>query len=212
LHWLDARGLIDADHRSPESFAELLEKRVHVLPVAEVENLLLLPDVFTALAEALGLDPVERLNKLTDKLLATEQAEMVGVRYASRRLDERLKRIDNAAKDLATLDASYKRELVGINPVAFFDEFKALFEKAIADRDVKLVLKLFDQKSLPSLAASVLDLKDNTQKIMGRVERLLGDKEKGEKLRAALAEHLPVIPVPVVIPAAPPQQNAPPAA
>jgi hypothetical protein len=217
LHWLEARGLIDADHRSAESIAELQTKRVHVLPVAEVENLLLLPDVLSALAEEFALDPADTLTKLTDKVLhvAERDAEIVSVRYASRRLDERLKRIDNAAKDLPSLEASYRRELSDIDPAGMYSEFKAIFEKAIADRDLELVLKLFDNKTLPSLAATALGLRDNAKGLMERVERLLGDPKKGVKLQAALAKYLPVIAVPMAIGAAQnavPQQNAAPIA
>jgi hypothetical protein len=77
-----------------------------------------------------------------------------------------------------------------------YGEFETLFENAIQARDLALVLKLFDTKTLPSLAAGVLGLRDNTQNLMERVERLLGDKEKGAKLRSALSKYLPVIPVP----------------
>jgi energy-coupling factor transporter ATP-binding protein EcfA2 len=198
LHWLDAKGLVDADHRSPESIAELREKLVYVLPVAEVENLLLLPDVFSAVAEAMALDPTECLTKLKEKVLKTakDQTDDVSIRYTSRRLDERLKRLAHAATDLASLEASYKKELAGVDPATMYREFKELFEKAIADDDLELVLKLFDNKTLPSIAASVLNLRDNTQKLMERIERLLGDKDKGTKLRAALAKYLPAVPGP----------------
>jgi hypothetical protein len=196
LHWLDAKGLIDADHRSAESVVELREKQVYVLPVAEVENLLLLPDVFLALAEAMALEPADSLKNLKDKVFraAREQVEAVSLRYTSRRLDERLKRLARAATDLASLEASYQNELAGIDPAGIYREFKTLFEKAIADGDLELVLKLFDNKTLPSIAAGVLGLRDNTQKIMERIERLLGDKDKSAQLRAALAKYLPAIP------------------
>jgi hypothetical protein len=199
LHWLDARGLIDADHRTPEAIAELRTKNVHVLPVAEVESLLLLPDVFAALALALALDPAERGEKLLQKVLqvAEQQVERVSARYTSRQLDDRLKRLAHDAKDLATLETKYESDLASIDLAAMFGEFRAIFEKAIADRNLERVLSLFDNKTLISLAASVLGLKDNAQQLMERVGRLLGDKDKGANLRAALTSRLPAISVTV---------------
>ena len=204
LHWLDANGIVDADHRSAEAVAGLKVMKVSVLPVAEVENLLLLPDVFSAIAEALALDPVDCFDKLTEKvlLIATQQAEMASLRYAARQIDERLKRAAHTAEDLAALEMSYKNAVAAIDPTAIFGEFKALLESAIAARDLERVLKLFDNKSLPSIAAGILKLRDNTHEFMGRVERLLADKEKGAKLRQALKKYLPPIPVPTA-PAAP---------
>ncbi len=48
LHRLGACGLVDADHRDVGEVASLREHKVYVLPVAEIENILLLPDVFIA--------------------------------------------------------------------------------------------------------------------------------------------------------------------
>jgi hypothetical protein len=194
LHWLDAKGLIDADHRSPEDVAALGAQNVHVLPVAEVENLLLLPEVFAALAEAQDVQPSERLKRLTEKVLqtATRQVETVSVRYTARKLDERLKQVAREASDLPTLQANYRKELAGIDLASIFDEFKKKFEQAIKAGELETVLRLFDNKTLLSHAAAALGLK-NTNEPMERVERLLGDNEKGLKLRQALAKHLPTI-------------------
>ena len=53
LHWLKARGLVDADDRTAAQVAYLKAHDVYSLSVAEIENILLLPNVFLALAEAL---------------------------------------------------------------------------------------------------------------------------------------------------------------
>jgi energy-coupling factor transporter ATP-binding protein EcfA2 len=200
LHWLNAKGLVDADHRTGEQIAALQGKQVYVLPVAEVENVLLLPGVFAALAEAQSLDPDERLKTLTEKVLqnAQQQVESVSARFTSRQLDERLKGLSHAASDLATLQTKYESGIARIDLAATFNEFKAVFEQAIAKPDLPLVLKLFDNKTLLSLAAGTLGLK-NAPELMERVERLLGDKEKGLKLRAALQTYLPAIPVPTAV-------------
>ena len=195
LHWLKAKGIVDADHRSPEEVASLLKLDVHALPVAEVENLLLLPDVFEALSEALAVDANKRLALLKKKVLevAKAQVDAVTARYVSRWLDARLKRIANGATDLAALQANYQSEIASIDLAATFKEFKTTFDNTVASTDLAAVLKLFDNKTLLSIAAGVLGLK-STDELLERVERLLGDKEKGENLRAALASALPAMP------------------
>ena len=70
LHWLGVRGLVDGDDRNMEEVSYLKERGIYVLPVAEVENLLLLPNVFLELATALlCADP--------SSLLATFQSEVM---------------------------------------------------------------------------------------------------------------------------------------
>ena len=73
LHRLGACGLVDADHRDAAEVDSLLQRKVYVLPVAEIENLLLLPEVFLALADALHCpDPSATLARL--KLEVMEEA------------------------------------------------------------------------------------------------------------------------------------------
>src|SRR5690606_21160355 len=102
LHWLKARGLVDADDRSEGDAESLAAHGVEMLPVAEVENLLVLPDVFLALAEALQCsDAAGRLEKLRERVmgLAREHLDLVSARYATRQLDRRLKKVTVKAKD-----------------------------------------------------------------------------------------------------------------
>ncbi|MFW0872448.1 AAA family ATPase [Rhodococcoides corynebacterioides] len=49
-HWVEARGLVDRDGRTPEECAALLSKNVHALPVSEVENFYYISDVVKAVA------------------------------------------------------------------------------------------------------------------------------------------------------------------
>jgi ABC-type lipoprotein export system ATPase subunit len=70
LHWLQVRGVIDADHRDAATVARLRAANVFSLPVAEIENLFLLPNVFAALAEALACaDPAGELSRLSAEVM-----------------------------------------------------------------------------------------------------------------------------------------------
>jgi AAA domain, putative AbiEii toxin, Type IV TA system/Protein of unknown function (DUF4435) len=197
LHWLEAKGLVDADHRTADDVADLLAKQVSVLPVAELENILLLPEVFVTLADALlCTDSVKRLNDLTERVVQTARAHLdqVSARYTARQLDQSLKKVAHTASDLATLLASYRAEIARIDPETIFNEFKKELEGAISRQKLDAILGRYDNKGLLSLASNVLGLK-GARELMERVERLLGDDEKGENLRTALSKVLPRITV-----------------
>lgn len=194
LHHVAAKGVVDADDRGAGEVSALQVKGVHVLPVAEVENLLLLPAVFTALAEALQCaDPAGKLKALTAAVMdvANKNLEVTCARYTTRQLDRHLKKVTVEAKDLPTLQAAYASEIGSINPAALYGDCKKRLEACIVKNDLAGVLGMYDNKGLVALAASVLDIK-GPKPLMEKVSRLLGS-DVGKKLSSELGKVLPTI-------------------
>jgi len=194
LHHVKAKGIVDADDRDAGAVSTLEGSGVHVLPVAEVENLLLLPSVFTALAEALQCaDPPAKLKALTTAVMdaAKKNLESTCAHYTTRQLDRHLKKVTVDAKDLPTLQAAYAAEIAGINPAALYGEFKKQLEAFITKSDLAGVLSLYDNKGLLALAAMMLDIR-GPKPLMEKVSRLLGN-DVGKKLSEELIAVLPVI-------------------
>ncbi|MBX4911930.1 MULTISPECIES: DUF4435 domain-containing protein [Rhizobium] len=72
LHWLHCAGLVDRDNRDPAADGAL-EEGIFTLPVHEVENLLLAPEVFFALAEELKSTPPRSILIFTQNIRASWQ-------------------------------------------------------------------------------------------------------------------------------------------
>jgi energy-coupling factor transporter ATP-binding protein EcfA2 len=196
LHHLIARGLVDADDRTPSDIVSLQEHDVYVLPVAEVENLLLLPGVFLALAEALVcLAPNDTLAQLKVAVMKAvlEDLDLVSSRHAIRQLDRRLKRIGVEARDRGTLQASFQNELSKVDAAAIFDAFKKNLQTSVQASDLEAVLKLYDNKGLLAQAARVLGVR-GPKDLAEKVHILLAGK-RGARVREELAKVLPAIPV-----------------
>ena len=64
LHRVGCAGIVDADGRTDEEAAYLQARGVYSLPVSEVENLLVLPNVFLAIARALKFTDRDAQQKL----------------------------------------------------------------------------------------------------------------------------------------------------
>jgi len=159
LHWLGAHGVVDADDRDAAEINYLSARHVFVLPVAEVENLLLWPPIFLGLAEALMCsDPANRLADLTAALMkeVSKNVDQVSARYTKRQLDRRLKRLEVDGKDLGTLTKSYLSELGNIDPADLYNRFKKRLEGSIAAVDLESVLKLYDNKGLACIIREVI--------------------------------------------------------
>lgn len=93
-------GIVDADDYQADDIAYLSHLGIAVLPVSEVENIILLPEVSRAMAESEGYEGPElecRLSALKGAIFATlgssEAIDTVVTRYCRRRIDRRLKKM-----------------------------------------------------------------------------------------------------------------------
>jgi hypothetical protein len=194
LHRLEVRGIVDADDRDNNEIALLSQRGIHALQVSEVENLLLLPSVFLALAELLlCADPPGLLRKLVTEVVsdASNNLDTAAARFAIRQIDRRLKSVEIKAKDSATLGAAFQSQISSIDPAAVFNDFKSKLAQGIANADLPEILKLYDNKGLLARASSILGLKSRNE-LLDKTRRHLG-AGAASKLRGELAKVLPAI-------------------
>jgi len=150
LHRLGCAGLIDADGREDHLIKYLKAKNVHALAVAEIENLLLLPEPFKELAALCHIDDAEtakRLNDLKQKIfeLATGDSERYALSATKRKIDQALKRIGLKSKDIAALAIEYQSSTNLIDPVQIYCTLLAEFQDHIAKGEYERLVALYDR-------------------------------------------------------------------
>lgn len=194
LHRIGCAGLIDADGRDNDQIEYLASKGVYVVPVSEVENLLLMPGPFLALAKLMHFDEEEaqrRLAGLSEIVLRKAKAdvERFSIGYTRRRVDSEMKVVGLDAKSVDELATEFATKTSEINPQAIYDEIRKLFQTAVDSGDTNTVLKLYDNKGLLSEAAKLLGVPGirNLEELVGRALR----NDDGEELLAALIAELP---------------------
>jgi len=157
-------GIVDADDYQADDVTNLQQCGVAVLPVSEIENLLLLPAVSRAIAESEGYKDAELEAKLSDvkdavfqSLSSTAAVEAVVVRYCRRRIDRLLKKVDlSDASDISGITGTYARKTAEIDIAHIAETAKDRIEKALRDRDLPLLLANYDNKGLLAFAATHL--------------------------------------------------------
>jgi hypothetical protein len=157
-------GIVDADHYTNEDKKYLGDLGIEALPVAEIENLVLLPNVSRAIAEAEGFrgeDLEQRLIELAESIFQSVESdkkiEEVAVRYAKRRIDRILKKLDlSAARTTDEIEEEFNRRTGELDVRALAEQFKGEIRAAIIDRDLPRLLALYDNKGLMAIAASKL--------------------------------------------------------
>lgn len=196
LHWHSCAGLVDRDARRPYE-DNRIDENVYVLPVSEVENLFLLPEIFLSVASLVQFDAAEaqqRLSRLEDRLYAaaSRDSELVSLKRAIAAVHEAGQRFGFKAKTITDLTARYEEAFGQVRPEIAYAEFKALFDEAVAQRDWRTLLGLYDNKGLLGLAAAALDLADR-EALESLLTRSILTPE-GSALLTALRLVLPSIP------------------
>jgi energy-coupling factor transporter ATP-binding protein EcfA2 len=196
---IQCSGIVDADDYDAADIALFREMGVAVLPVSEIENLFLLPQISRqiAIAEHLSDDEIEtRIEELQNEILATaakpEVIESVVRRHTLRRIDRALKNTDlSHQRTIDEMEANYRQQTESLDIQAIAKERRDKINAAISNRDLPALLSLVDNKGMLAQAASQLrnTRRDQFEAWLMRV--LLNDRAPG--LVAALHHALPQI-------------------
>ena len=157
-------GIVDADDYQAEDIDYLRDLGVAALPVSEIENIVLLPQVSRAIAESDGYtggELAERLDSLKDAVfqsLGTAAAvDRVVTRYCRRRIDRLLKKVDlSAASNVAEITEEYARQTAALDIQDIARHATNRINEALRDRDLPKLLANYDNKAMMSLAATHL--------------------------------------------------------
>lgn len=153
-------GLVDADDYTAEECVAMTNHGVAVLPVSEIENLVLLPAVASVIVRSEGFqgnDVDARLAALCDDLAiaASEAIETTVMQYCRRRIDRTLKKIDlSAAVTPDQLAGEYQARTQAVDVNALAGEAKARLEAAVHSGNLLAMLTYFDGKGAFMAAAA----------------------------------------------------------
>jgi hypothetical protein len=163
LHRLGCAGLIDCDGRDNQEINRLKALGVYVLPVSEVENILLLEEPFVLLAKLLSFEATvaqTKFGELKNKIFAEakKDVERYSLSQTKRKIDVQMKAIGLAASTVLDLQTEFSASMGSINVQAMYSHVKNEFETIIAGTDNDALLRLYDNKGLLAIAARVLGL------------------------------------------------------
>ena len=193
-------GILDGDHRSADDIDYLRGLGVMVLPVAELENVFLLPEVSRAIAaheahEGDGLDA--RLHELRQAVFASirspDQKRATVLRYVARQIDRLMKRVDlSATTSVKELKQSFDGNVESVDVDTLASVVEHQIESAIRADDLSALLAFYEDKGLLALAAR--HLKDSKREsFKAWLERILR-KDSAPELTRAIGDALPALP------------------
>lgn len=190
-------GIIDADDRTPEQIKKLLKSNVYILPVSEIENLILLPNIVKEICvlEACNEAEIEgRKNALYGDIFSVHEDDKnkASIGYVRRRIDREFKKISlSGISDIDELSNKFNEEISNLNIGDIGSEYLVELNKSIADGEIKKFLALYDNKGLVALAGKYLANKSKTN-FQEWIARKLNARGKSA-LKAAFIGELPSI-------------------
>lgn len=153
-------GLVDADDYTTEECDAMTHHGIGVLPVSEIENLVLLPAVASVIVRSEGFqgpDLDNRLAALSNELVAAASGSIDAtvMQYCRRRIDRTLKKIDlSVATTPGELASEYQARTQAVDVSALANEAKTRLEAALRSSDLPAMLKYFDGKGAFMAAAA----------------------------------------------------------
>ena len=156
-------GIVDADDRQADDITYLDDLGIAVLPVSEIENIILLPPVSRAIAKREGHkgdeleDKLNALKTAVFETLTAKEIDAVVMRYCRRRIDRFLKHIDlSEASTVPDIKKQCDRQIAKLDIEAIAKQAKTRIEDAVRDKDLPKLLANYDNKGLMALAAKHL--------------------------------------------------------
>ncbi len=197
---IQCAGLVDADGHDAADQMRLANNGIQVLPVSEIENLLLLPPVSRAILEMNDLSELEIETKLAEVKAAIladasvqENVSEVVLGYCRRRIDRMLKLIDfSDDKSVADLAASYAARTAELDVTALATEIEAKISSAVASGDLAALLAIYDRKR-PLLAIASARLRNWKVEVFSAWITRAIQSTRDDRLRLSIRNMLPEV-------------------
>ena len=191
-----AFGLIDCDRRSSEELEFLQAQGIYSCPVAEVENLLCLPEVLATAAAMLNApEKADQAIQFAIEQFATE-LDNHAVAFAYGSIHFCLGRFEEKKRwTKEELAKEYSKHVASINVVKLYDQELVRLNEIIAKKDYMAVLRAFNRKGLINQLADKLGFKAEAY-LTWLFETLDSERRanKQDGLLMAIRGHLPIIP------------------
>ena len=156
-------GIVDADDYSESDIGYLDELGIKTLPLSEIENIFIHPDVAKAILEHEGYSGSKLeekfscfVNAIIDSV-TTEKAEQAVIRYCRRRIDRAIKKIDLSSSDsVSKVKEKLSKEVSELNIEGIASYARAKIQSSIDGKNLGGLLQIYDNKELLAIASSHL--------------------------------------------------------
>jgi energy-coupling factor transporter ATP-binding protein EcfA2 len=160
IHHLEAFGIIDRDRRVPAEITKLEQDSIHVLNVAEVENLFCTREVLEIVSNQLARDPVIDFQAVSNTVFTRLQSEFdtqVSLRVSSE-IKYLISMYDESNKGTQAINGALQALVSGIDVNRIYTDISQLYTDVLQNKDYSGLLTLYNRKSLSAQVSNTLGL------------------------------------------------------
>lgn len=185
-------GIIDRDYLSESYIEDLKNKNIHILSVAEIENLFITSEVINVFCDILKENP-NTLSKLKSRLFeeATKILDDQVINCLKSRLKNSIQNINISKKakeeDSILRDLSQKTKNILDNISNDYNVIKGSYSNVLKEQDYEELLKIFNYKGFLSLANNILEA-TIAEKILNLMSK---DKNHKENFSREFLKYIP---------------------
>lgn len=192
LHHVNAFGIIDMDYRAEDEINALRASNIFPLNVAEVENILCVPELLKLVATYLKLDPQKIYQQVSDfviELVSTNLEDQASKRSASK-IEFKLNMFDAKAKGKTDLATALTSLVDSIDVNKIYNENSNLYQNIITAKNYKKALLFYNNKGLSKMISSFFSLNPGGYRDL--IVRLLSTEHK-DAIVSGLKNYTPTI-------------------
>ena len=152
LHYKKIKGIVDRDRRTEDEIESLLQDKIYVSSVAEIENLFLIPQVITLVARKQSMTNVGTLLEQTEeKTIQFLKVHLEGqaLLFTKKRCQNMINSICNQSTDTIEAYKTSLNEIVDkVKPQEVYNNSLEELQKIIDDKDYFSALRVINHKGL----------------------------------------------------------------
>lgn len=195
LHHLSAMGIVDRDRRDNTEVGYLRRKNIMVPDVAEIENLLLIPEVIKSVAKVCHKDPERVFASVSKSIISMfkhdlRQQALLHTRHRVKKTMEY--RIDGRFQNISELEGHVHSLVENLNARQLYDSFCKRFHAIAEGGDYRAILQVYNQKSmLPGCNVAGLCGLHNKEEYIDKIMEILhSDSTAAQAIRNAIRASL----------------------
>ncbi|NEN89599.1 MAG: AAA family ATPase [Okeania sp. SIO3H1] len=190
FHHIKAFGVIDMDYRTEDEIKALKKSAIELLKVAEVENILCVPELLEIVANNQGFDYKKIYQQVLDFVInkISENLEDQCSKRSSAEIEFKLNMFNTKAKGKDQLSVALKDLCDSIDVSKIYDKNLEIYNQIIQEKDYKKALFYYNNKGLSKEISKFFDLRDYSNHII----RLLSTENR-EKIISALKQYAPIL-------------------
>ncbi|MEG5049729.1 MULTISPECIES: AAA family ATPase [unclassified Microcoleus] len=161
LHHVEAFGIIDMDYRHQDQIDSWKKSNILPLNVAEVENILCVPELLEVVAIVLGRNPLDICQQVANFVInqLEKDIEYQTAQRSASEIEFKLNRFNKKkCREKTSFVNTFEGLVASIDPHEIYENNLSLYKSVIESKDYTKALLLYNNKGLPSLISHCFGL------------------------------------------------------